>query len=378
MIRIAMTGAYPVDPEVVPGGVSAVAQYLAKGLGRSPEIDLHMICCETNVPRDEVVERDGVTVHFLTNRYRYSEPMNLYFQRRKVARVVRRIRPHIMHAQGLGLPTQACLDSGLPTIVAIHGIFWKEPIDHPSFITRMGDRLRQRRARKQLKRLVNVILTSGYVSTILPADMKYREFIINNPIGEEIFSIRNEPQTPHILVIGGIRKRKDPLTSLRVMQRVLSAVPDATMDLLGPSSHTELDQQVTDFIHDHGLAGKVRLLGLVPNEVLWQEYQKSSLLLIPSLEETAPVALGEACAVGLPAVGSDAGGIPYMIRDGETGFVKRVGDAEGMAERVVAILQDGDLRRRLASRAKEMGLQEYTTEAIARKTIAAYKEILAG
>ena len=121
MIRVAMTGAYPVDPEVIPGGVSAVAHYMAKGLASSPEIDLHMICCEVNVPRDEVVERDGVTVHFLTNKYRLSQLMNLYFQRRKVARVVQRIQPDIMHAQGLGLPTEACLDSGLPSIVAIHG-----------------------------------------------------------------------------------------------------------------------------------------------------------------------------------------------------------------------------------------------------------------
>jgi len=378
MIRVAMTGAYPVDPEVIPGGVSAVAHYMAKGLARSPEIDLHMICCEVNVPRDEVIERDGVTVHFLTNKQRLSQLMNLYFQRRKVAKVVRRIRPDIMHAQGLGLPTEVCLDSGLPNIVAIHGVFWKEPSEHPSFITRQGNRLRQRRARQQLKRLENVILTSGYVSTILPSDVKYREYIINNPIGEEIFSIRNEPKSPHILVIGGIRKRKDPMTCLRVMERVLKEVPDATMDLLGLNSRTELDQQVADFVRDHGLADQVRLLGLVPNEVLWQEYEKSSLLLIPSLEETAPVALGEACAVGLPAVGSDAGGIPYMIHDGETGFVRPVRDVEGMAERVVAILKDDNLRRRLASRAKEIGLQDFSMAAIVGKTLAAYKEILAG
>jgi glycosyltransferase involved in cell wall biosynthesis len=101
-------------------------------------------------------------------------------------------------------------------------------------------------------------------------------------------------------------------------------------------------------------------------------------LLIPSLEETAPVALGEACAVGLPAVGSDAGGIPYMIHDGETGYVRPMRDVEGMAERVVAILKDDELRSRLSSRAKAIGLQDFSMSAIVGKTLTAYQEILAG
>jgi glycosyltransferase involved in cell wall biosynthesis len=126
------------------------------------------------------------------------------------------------------------------------------------------------------------------------------------------------------------------------------------------------------------LNGRVKLLGLVPDEALWDEYARASLLLLTSLEETAPVALGEALAVGLPAVVTNAGGSPYMIQDGETGFVCPVGDVQALARRVVELLRDAELRRRLAARAREVGRQRFALDAIAAQTMAAYDEILGG
>jgi glycosyltransferase involved in cell wall biosynthesis len=160
------------------------------------------------------------------------------------------------------------------------------------------------------------------------------------------------------------------------MERVLQTIPHATMALVGVPSHTALDAQVADFISSRGLSQRIKLLGLVSNEVLWQEWERASVLLIPSLEETAPIAIGEACAVGIPQVGSNGGGIPYMIRENETGFILPVGDVAGMAERVTAILQDSTLRQRLATASREIGQQEFSLAAIARKTAAAYREIL--
>jgi L-malate glycosyltransferase len=122
----------------------------------------------------------------------------------------------------------------------------------------------------------------------------------------------------------------------------------------------------------------VRILGLVPDEILRREYERATLLLLTSVEETAPVALGESHAVGIPAVGTDAGGIPWMIRDGQTGFVRPVGDIDGLAERVRAILLDPALRSRLAATAKRVGREEYSLDEIARKTILAWEQILAG
>ena len=377
-MRVAMMASYPVDPAIVPGGVPAVAHYLTKGLARRDEIDLHVICCQSDVPCDQVEERDGATIHFLADDSRFSQAMMLRPQRRKIAAVVRQIRPDLAHAQGLGLPTMAALDTGLPNLVTIHGIFWKEQTDRSSLSGRVGSVIRKYSAQSQLRRIRNVVIISGYADAALPPEGDYRRYFIRNPIGEEIFSIQNEPQRPRILVVGGLRRRKDPLTTMRVMQRVLREMPEATLHLLGPDSGTELGAEIRTYLREQGMEKQVQLLGLVPRETLWQEYRQASLLLLPSLEETAPVALGEACAVGLPAVGSDAGGIPDMIEDGVTGFVRPAGDDRALAAAVLEILKSDELRGRLARNAGARGEAEYALDAIARSTAIAYEEILGG
>jgi len=378
-MRVAMTCNYPVDPKVVPGGVTAVAHYLVKGLGRLPGVDVHVICCQPDVPRDSVEERDGATIHFLRNPDRLSLTLDSWLPRRAIANVVRDIRPDLVHAQGLGLSTSAALDSKLPFVLSLHGIIWKEGAIHlPTLVKRLRGRLRAHRAYRQILRTRNVIITSGYAAEVLPKEREYRRFVVNNPVEERVFALRNAPTAPHVLMVGGTRQRKDPMTAVRTMERVLETVPDATMHVLGPPSGTGLDREVAEHVSSRGLGGHVKILGLVPEEVLWAEYEAASVLLLTSIEETAPVAIGEACAVGIPVVGTDAGGIPHMVRDGETGFVRPVGDVEGLAAAVGSILTSAELRERLARRAREVGESEFGLDGIARRTVEVYEEVLGG
>lgn len=376
-MRVAMFCNYPVNPEVIPGGVTAVAHYLTKGLGRIPEVDLHIICSQGDVPADKVESRDGATIHFLRDPERFTQLTGWRAARRRIAGVVTEIQPDLAHAQGLGLPTAAGLDTRLPFVLSLHGILWKEAtMHHPSPWKRMRGMLRARAALSQIRRTRNVFITSGYAGRALPPGGHYRRFVVNNPAGDAFFSIENRPGPPRILVVGGLRHRKDPMTTVRIAERVLGDVPDATLRLLGPPSNTPLDEEVRRFVEDRGLSDRVQLLGLVSDEVLREEYRHATLLLLPSIEETAPVALSETHAVGIPVVGSDAGGIPDMVREGETGFIRPVGDVPALAECVVRLLTDGDLRARMAARAKETGVEEFSTDAIARKTVDAYREIL--
>jgi glycosyltransferase involved in cell wall biosynthesis len=376
-MRVAMITSYPVNPSVVPGGVTAVAHYLVKGLARRPGVDLHVICCQRDVPGDIVEERDGATIHFLADTGRFSLLLDAAPQRRRIAALLRRLRPDVAHAQGFGVPTGGALAAPCPNVVTVHGIMWREAgVDYRSRADAWRWRMRARSAYRQALRVRNIIVTSGYVSEVMPPRREYRQFVIRNAVGDAVFDIQNRPTAPHVLVVGGLRHRKDPLTAVKVMERVLGNVPDATMAMLGPSSGTSLDQEVADYVSSHGLDGRIKLLGLVPDEVLREQYTRASLLLLTSLEETAPVAISEASAVGLPVVGTRAGGIPHLVRDGATGFVCPAGDVEGLAGRVTALLTDPALRSRMARSAREDGEAEYRLDSVARRTVAVYEEIL--
>ena len=377
-MRVAMIGNYPVQRDIVPGGVTAVAATLARGLARVPGVQIHVVCCQPDVERDHTEEREGVTIHFLRHSDRATQVSNWREQRAAIARIMQSLRPDIAHAQGLGLSTAAAIDSGLPFAVSLHGILWKEAsITHPSWVKRLRGSIRARRALRQLLQTTNVFITSNYAARMLPAEGTFRQFVVNNPAPDEVFAIRNRPiSPPHVLVVGGLRHRKDPLTAVRVFARTLQTIPGATMHFVGPPSNTPYDREVENEIRRLWLEPQVKILGLVPDSTLRAEYAKASVLLITSIEETAPVALGEACAAGVPQIGTDAGGIPDLIREGETGFVRPIGDVEALAERLIAVLRDRDLRDRLANRAKEVGRAEFSLDAIARKTVVAYQEIL--
>ncbi len=376
-MRVALLCNYPVDPAVVPGGVTAVAHYLVQGLGRISGLDLHVVCCQTDVDRDRTEERDGATIHFLSTKGRFAQLLNERVERGKIARVIRRIGPDLAHSEGLGLPTAGVRDSGLPHGVTLHGITWKEAsIHHPSWIKEMRGKVRARRHLDQIRWADNVFITSGYAARMLPPGKEYRQFVINNPIGDGIFRIENRPTSPHILVVGGTRHRKDPMTALRVFERVSRDVPDLTMNVVGPPSHTPLDDEIAAWIRERGLGDRLKVLGLVPEETLHREYERATLLLLTSIEETAPVALGEAHAIGIPSVGTDAGGIPYMIRDGETGSVRPVGDVQALAEAVFRLVSDDEHRRSVAEAARRVGREEYSLDRIAARTVEAWEEIL--
>jgi glycosyltransferase involved in cell wall biosynthesis len=81
-------------------------------------------------------------------------------------------------------------------------------------------------------------------------------------------------------------------------------------------------------------------------------YSACDVFALPSLQDNFPNTLAEAMACGLPAVGSDTGGIPDLIRHGETGLLAAPGDAAQLAQRLEQLLRDAALRTRLGAAAR--------------------------
>jgi len=94
-------------------------------------------------------------------------------------------------------------------------------------------------------------------------------------------------------------------------------------------------------------------LGVIPDEDgMRRLYSACDLLAIPSLQDNLPNILAEAMACGLPAAGSETGGIPDLIRHGETGLLAAPGDAAQLAQQLEQLLRDAALRARIAAAAR--------------------------
>ncbi|NUS75902.1 MAG: glycosyltransferase family 4 protein, partial [Streptomyces sp.] len=75
----------------------------------------------------------------------------------------------------------------------------------------------------------------------------------------------------------------------------------------------------------------------------------------------------EASATGLPVVAGDSGGAPDAVLDGETGWVVRGGSVEDSAERILALLGDAELRRRMGERGRAWVEEKWRWDLLAEK-----------
>jgi glycosyltransferase involved in cell wall biosynthesis len=123
-----------------------------------------------------------------------------------------------------------------------------------------------------------------------------------------------------------------------------------------------------------GLDGKVILTGFRPDAA--RILPELEVLLFPSSTEGLGTTVLDAFLCRVPVVATRAGGIPELVRDGESGLLAEVGDADGLAERVVRVLSDPALRARLV----EGGLRraaEFGTARTAEQILEIYREVLA-
>ncbi|MFL5487126.1 MAG: N-acetyl-alpha-D-glucosaminyl L-malate synthase BshA [Gemmatimonadaceae bacterium] len=102
----------------------------------------------------------------------------------------------------------------------------------------------------------------------------------------------------------------------------------------------------------------------------------ADLFLLPSQNESFGLSALEALASGVPVVGSDAGGLPEVIRDGETGILCPVGDVPGMAAAALSILENRERWSAMSTLAAADARERFGRDAIVSKYESLYRTSL--
>lgn len=114
-----------------------------------------------------------------------------------------------------------------------------------------------------------------------------------------------------------------------------------------------------------GLDERVHFLGKIDNVA--PLLASADLFLLPSTSESFGLSALEALASGVPVVGTAAGGMPEVVRDGETGFLCGVGDIRAMAEAGLAILSDKGKWQAMSERGAADARARFSLDAIVSK-----------
>ncbi|MFF0026466.1 glycosyltransferase family 4 protein [Streptomyces sp. NPDC004082] len=161
---------------------------------------------------------------------------------------------------------------------------------------------------------------------------------------------------PVVVCVSRLVPRKGQDTLILAMPRILAAEPETVLLVVGGGPY---EKQLRRLAHATGVAGSVRFTGAVPWSELPAHYGAGDVFAMPCRTrrggldvEGLGIVYLEASATGLPVVAGDSGGAPDAVLDGETGWVVRGGAPEEAADRIVTLLGDAELRRRMGERGR--------------------------
>ncbi|CAL9603812.1 GDP-mannose-dependent alpha-(1-6)-phosphatidylinositol monomannoside mannosyltransferase [Streptomyces sp. enrichment culture] len=174
--------------------------------------------------------------------------------------------------------------------------------------------------------------------------------------GAEVRARLGLTDRPVVVCVSRLVPRKGQDTLIQAMPRILAAEPEAVLLIVGGGPY---EKDLRRLARETGVAGSVRFTGAVPWAELPAHYGAGDVFAMPCRTrrggldvEGLGIVYLEASATGLPVVAGDSGGAPDAVLDGETGWVVRGGDPEEAADRIVTLLGDAELRRRMGERGR--------------------------
>ncbi|MBU0516478.1 MAG: glycosyltransferase family 4 protein [Proteobacteria bacterium] len=178
--------------------------------------------------------------------------------------------------------------------------------------------------------------------------------------GRELRAEWGWTNNPVVVFIGRLVAHKAVDDILAAWPRVMRGFPEARLLLVGDGPLVdELGRQAERL----ELGNSVRFYGRAEFDQVPGLLAAGDVFLSPSLDEGLPRTLLEAMAMGLPAVVTDVGGNPEVVRPGETGFLLPPRRPDLIADRVGRLLEDGDLRQRMGRAGRRRVVEGYGFEA---------------
>lgn len=160
-----------------------------------------------------------------------------------------------------------------------------------------------------------------------------------------------------VLFVGSLSRAKGALDLLAAVPAVAAQCPGIHFHFVGEI----LDQErnilevmnsdnrgsVRRLMEDLGIQPHITHHGLVFGEAKGRLFQQSDICVLPSYSESFPFVLLEAAAAGLALIGTPVGSNPEIYREGENILYVPPGDVEKLAQAVVALAKNGELRRKM-------------------------------
>lgn len=331
-----------------------------------------------------------------TAKYRQWEAEN----RRVLATMVADFQPDLIFINGMwNLPRTVAVQaenlapvvywvaSYWPTEPSAHVAFWQAPTRSPvtSVPKRLfGGLLRQfwlDSAPRHRLRFELVLCVSEYMRQKLLANSNMaseRVHVVHNGVEVEQFTVNEGRETAvetKLLYAGRLSPDKGVHVVLEAMAHLDPALP-VTLSIVGAGTQA-YEEQLRQLVQDGNLADKVTFQGWVAREQMPAILDQHHVLMFPSIwPEPLSRMVQEGMACGLVVIGTETGGTPEILSDGENGLTYPAEDPQTLAKKITQLVSSPDLRTRLAKNARQTVETHFTLERMVDELEDYFKQVI--
>jgi glycosyltransferase involved in cell wall biosynthesis len=228
---------------------------------------------------------------------------------------------------------------------------------------------------------------------------------VNQFVSENGHSVSKENDVKRLLFVGRISPEKGVHILLDAFQKVVEHYPQVQLDIIGPGGNVPFefivlvsdDEKVSDLASFYGrilrrgdyfsylqsrlpsnLASHVNFVGPVPNSHVIDYYRKADVLINPSFSEAFGMSLVEAMACQVPIVATRVGGMTEVIEQSQAGLLTEPGDATALAQAILRLLIDDNLRKRMGVAGRKEAVTRYSWDQVAKKLLGLYENTCYG
>jgi glycosyltransferase involved in cell wall biosynthesis len=377
-----MLGAYPLQKDVVVGGVEAVVSVLASALAASPHIE-HLTVLDFRLglksAKAQIISDKLTSCHYPAQT-KLALPTRAWLDYQTARAFCKDYKPDIVHGQGIGYTGDIAIRLNPAAVVSVHGLIQVEARLRfsNSLLNRWRILLMERMAARVLNATRVTISTSAYDFHAVKGWVKGWHSLIFNPVDESFFKTNwMGVASQQILYAGTMSRRKNVMGLVRAFAEVHQQMPGAHLLLVGPIVDETYHQEVRAEAARLNLQTVVDFRGALEHAALVKTLEESRCLVLFSNEETSPTIIAQAITVGLPVVATRVGGIPELVEDGRGGFLVNAGDTSTLAQKIIAILRSEEMTRVMGAHNRSAAVNRCRPDKVAEQTIEAYRVALA-
>ncbi|MFZ4483196.1 MAG: glycosyltransferase family 4 protein [Chthoniobacterales bacterium] len=292
---------------------------------------------------------------------------------RAVRHALQRIKPDIVHGQGTERDCAiSAVFSGYPNVLTVHGHMSRIAAitrAHPLSFYWLAARLE----RFSLRRTHGVIAISNYSRELVAGDAN-RTWVVHNAVDPSFFDVESRPaDPPRILCVANVSPWKNQIGLIEALEPLAR---EESFELRFAGGVAASDSYGAAFLERVRTRSWCKLAGKLERPQLQEELAAATMVVLPSFEDNCPMVVLESAAAGVPVAASRIGGIPDLLRDGETGLLFDPAHPAEIRAAVERLLKDRVAAGRSAARARQEARVRFSIETVARRHVEIYREVL--